>query len=93
MSTPLVGSTVLIQITVTDPDGELTAASVELVIRDPQGNEATVSPSNPSTGVYEYYLALDEEGWFTAIWTVTVGSYVTVKECQVCAGATVLVGA
>lgn len=92
MSTPLVGSTVLIQITVTDPDGELSAASVDLVIRDPSGNESSVSPSNPSLGVYEYYLALDEEGWFYAIWTVTVGSYVTVKECGVCAGATVLVG-
>lgn len=93
MSNPIVGSTVLIQITVINPDtGNLEDASVDLVIRDPSGNESSVSPTNPSTGVYEYYLALDEEGWFYAIWTVTSGSYVTVKECGVCAGATVLVG-
>ena len=93
MSNPLVGSTVLIQITVTDPTtGELSAASVDLVIRAPDGTESAESPTNPSLGVYEYYLTLDAEDWWTAIWTVTVGEYVTVKECQVCAGASVLVG-
>lgn len=90
MSNPIVGSTVLIQITVTTPDGDLTAASVDLTIRDPEGNQTSVSPSNPSLGVYEYYLNLDEDGWWYAIWEVTVGSYVTVKECGVCAFATVL---
>lgn len=93
MSNPIVGSTVLIQITVTDPDGELSAATVDLVIRDPDGDETSVSPTNPSLGVYEYYLALVEDGWWYAIWTVTVGNYVTVKECGVCATPTVLVGA
>ena len=93
MSNPIVGSTVLTQITVTDPDGELAAATVELVIRAPDGTETTETPDNPSTGVYEYYLPLDEEGWWYAIWTVTVGAYVTVKECGVCAAETILVGA
>lgn len=90
MSSPIVGSTVLIQITVTDPDGELTAASVDLTIRAPDGTQTTPAPANPSLGVYEYYLPLTEDGWWYAIWEVTVGSYVTVKECGVCAFATVL---
>lgn len=94
MSNPIVGSTVNVQITVTDPDtGDLTNATVDLVIRDPSGNESSVVPTNPSTGVYSYYLTLDEDGWWYAIWTVTLGNYVTVKECGVCATATVLVGA
>lgn len=86
MSNPLVGSTVLIQITVTDPTtGELTAATVDLTIRDPDGNETPEVPTNPSVGIYQHYQNLDEEGWFYAIWTVTSGEYVTVKVCQVCA--------
>lgn len=95
MANPLVGSTVLVDIQVTDPDtGELTnATDVDLVIRDPSGNESTEIPTNPSTGVYEFYLTLDEEGWWYPIWTVTLGSLVTVTECSVCAAATVLVGA
>lgn len=93
MSNPLVGSTVLIQITVTDPTtGDLAAATVDLVIKAPDGTETPETPDNPSLGVYEFYLSLDETEWWTAIWTVTVGSYVTVKECSVCAGASVLAG-
>ena len=92
MSNPLVGSTVQVQITVTDPDGNLAAASVDLVVQDPSGNESTEVPTNPSTGVYQFFLTLDEEGWWTTIWTATVGDFVTVKECSVCAEA-VLVSA
>ena len=93
MSNPLVGSTVLIQITVTDPTtGQLTDATVSLVIRDPEGNESAETPDHPSTGIYEFYLALDEDGWWYAIWTVTSGELTTVKECGVCATETVLVG-
>lgn len=94
MSNPLVGSTVLIQITVTDPDtGEPSDATVDLVIRDPDGDETTVSPTHADTGVYEYFLPLTEDGWWYAIWTVTSGGLTTVKECGVCAAPTVLVGA
>ena len=94
MPNPLVGSTVLVSITVTNPTtGELEdATDVDLVIRDPAGVETTVVPDHPSTGVYEYYLTLDQEGWWYPIWTVTMGSLVTVTECSVCAAATVLVG-
>lgn len=95
MANPIVGSTVQLLITVLDPETELpvNASAVVLVIRDPSGNESTVATTNPSTGVYSYFLELDEAGYFVAIWTVTVGSYTTVRECQVCADATVLVGA
>lgn len=95
MSDPvIVGSTVRFQITVTDPDtGDLTAAtSVDLTVTDPAGIESTPAVTNPSTGVYQSFVDLDQEGWFTATWTVTLGSFVTVKECAVCAGATVVVG-
>ena len=93
MSNPLVGSTVLVQITVTDPTtGALSDATVDLVVRTPDGTETAETPDHPSTGIYEHYLTLTEEGWWTTIWTVTVGEFVTVKECQVCAGASVLVG-
>jgi hypothetical protein len=93
MSNPIVGSTVLIQITVTNPTtGELeVATSVDLTIIDPSGNEDAESPTNPSTGVYEFYLTLDEEGWFYAVWTVASGELTTVKECSVCAGESALV--
>ena len=92
MTQPLVGSTVLSRVTVTDPDGELAAATVDLVIRAPDGTETSETPDNPSVGVYEYYLPLTEEGWWYAIWTVTVGNYTTVTECGVCAAPTILVG-
>lgn len=91
MSNHLVGSTVRVQITVRDEDGELVAASVDLVIQDPSGDETTPAVLNPSLGVYQYYLTLDEVGWWTAIWTATVGSFVEVKECTVCAQDSVLV--
>jgi len=90
MSNHLVGSTVLIQITVRDPDGVLAAAVVDLVIQDPSGDETTPAVLNPSTGVYEYYLTLDEVGWWTAVWTATVASFVEVIECTVCAQESVL---
>jgi hypothetical protein len=92
MSDPLVGSTVLIQITVTDPvTGDPAAATVDLVIQAPDGTETTPVPTNPSVGVYQHYLALDAAGWWTAYWTATSGEYVTVKECSVCASASGLV--
>lgn len=92
MSDPLVGSTVLIQITVTDPvTGALAAASVDLTIQAPDGTETTPVPTNPSLGVYQHFLTLSQEGWWYAIWTATSGSFVTVKECSVCASASALV--
>ena len=93
MSDPLVGSTVLMQITVTDAvTGDLTNGTVDLVIRAPDGTETTEVPTNPSVGIYQHFLTLTDEGWWYAIWTVTVGDFTTVEECGVCAGATVLVG-
>jgi hypothetical protein len=92
MSNPLVGSTVLIQITVTNPTtGALEDATVDLTIIDPSGNETEPTVTHASTGVYEYYLLLDEIGWFYAVWTVTSGEFTTVKECSVCAGESALV--
>ena len=62
MSEPLVGSTVLIQITVTDPvTGDLAAAMVDLVVQAPDGTETSPVPTNPSVGVYEHYLTLTQE--------------------------------
>jgi hypothetical protein len=88
----LVGSTVIIRLTVRDENGDLAAATVDLVIQDPSGNESIEVPTNPSLGVYEYALDLDEVGWWTAIWTATVGSLTEVIECTVCAKESVLVG-
>ena len=86
MSNPLVGSTVLSQITVTDPTtGELVNGTVVLTIRDPDGDESVEVPTNPSTGIYQYLLPLDAEGWFYAIWSVTVAGLTTIAVCQVCA--------
>jgi len=88
------GSTVLVQITVTDAiTGELANGTIDLVVRAPDGTETTEIPTNPSIGIYQHFLLLDEAGWWTTIWTATVGDFTTVKECSVCAGATVLVGA
>lgn len=92
MSDPLVGSTVLQRITVTDPaTGALTDATVTLVVQAPDGTETTPAPDHPSTGVYEHYLALTAEGWWTLIWTAASGQFVTVEECAVCASASALV--
>lgn len=91
MSNPLVGSTVLVQITVTDPStGAPADATVELVVKAPDGSESTPTPDHPSTGVYSHYLDLSAEGWWTAIWTATVGELTTRQECAVCASPTVL---
>jgi hypothetical protein len=93
MSNPIVGSTVLIQITVTDPDGELAAATVDLHVFDPSGVETEPVPTNPSVGIYQHYLTLDEAGWWYAVWEATSGELTTVKECSVCAGDSSLVSA
>lgn len=87
LSNPLVGSSVITRITVTDPEtGQATDAdSVDLIVQDPGGNETSETPTHPSTGVYQFPIDLDEPGWFIAIWTVIVGDLMTVKECQVCA--------
>lgn len=87
MSNPIVGSTVISRITVTDPEtGALTDAdSVDLIVKNPSGTETAETPTHPSTGIYEFPIDLDEPGWFIATWTVTVGDLITVKECQVCA--------
>jgi hypothetical protein len=87
----LVGSTVIVQITVRDTDGVLAAATVDLTVQDPSGNETMESPTNPSTGIYQYALTLDEVGWWTTIWSATVGDLTEVIECTVCATASVLV--
>lgn len=88
----LVGSTVLLQITVTDPTtGDPTAATVDLDIVDPSGVVTSESPANPSVGVYTFALELTEAGWWTAVWTATSGSLTTVKECTVCATDSALV--
>jgi hypothetical protein len=89
----LVGSTVRVRIYVRDPaTGDLANGTVDLVIQDPSGNETPEIPTNTSTGIYDFYLDLDEEGQWTAIWTVTVGSFTGVEECCVSAVASVLVG-
>lgn len=94
MSNPLVGSTVLIYITVTDPlTGDPAAATVDLTIISPAGVETTPTPTNPSTGVYEHFLTLTEEGDWWAVWEATSGDYTTVKECSVCAVDSALVSA
>lgn len=87
MSNPIVGSTVISRITVTDPEtGQLTDAdSVDLIVKDPSGVETAETPTHPDTGVYEFPIDLDEAGWYIAAWTVTVGELVAIKECQVCA--------
>lgn len=96
MSDVVVGSTVLTRATVVNPlTGELAnATDIDLVIKDPSGNEDPVIPTNTSTGIYDYYFTVDEPGWFYPVWTVTVGSFVeVVEDCGVCGSASVLVGA
>lgn len=82
-----VGSTIRRFVTVTDPDGVLTNGTVTLEVTDPSGAVTTPVPDNPSTGIYEHYLALTEAGDFYLEWTVTIGSYVEVEVCSVCAVA------
>lgn len=88
----LVGSTVLVRITVRDDEGDLSDGTVDLVIQAPDGTETSESPTHTSTGIYDFYLDLDEEGWWTAIWTVTVANFTSVIECTVCAKASVMAG-
>lgn len=91
MSNPLVGSTVIVRFTVTDPDtGERTDASVTADIMDPSGNHTTPTPDHPSTGVYDVAVALDEPGYFAVTLTATSGDLTTVEECSVCADASVV---
>jgi hypothetical protein len=91
MSNPLVGSTVLVRLTVTDPTtGEPADATVDLEVVAPDGTQTSESPDHPSTGVYTFPLPLDQAGWWTTIWTATSGDLVTVIECKVCAADSIL---
>lgn len=52
-------------------DRELIAATLTLTVTDPSGNPSTPTPSNPSTGIYEYAIDVDEAGFWQYQWTVT----------------------
>lgn len=54
-----------------DDDRALIAATLTLSVTDPSGNTATVSVSNPSTGIYEATIDVDEAGGWQYQWVVT----------------------
>lgn len=66
-----VGDGYAIEYQARDPDGTLVSATVALSLTDPSGNTSTVSPTNPSTGIYRYTIDLDEAGVWRWVWTVT----------------------
>lgn len=55
-----------------DVDRELIAATLTLTVTDPSGNTAPVSVSNPSLGIYEATIDVDEAGFWQYQWAVTV---------------------
>jgi hypothetical protein len=54
-----------------DSDRDLVAATLTLTVTDPSGNSAVVSTSNPSTGIYEATIDVDEAGFWQYQWVVT----------------------
>ena len=82
----IIGSSVVVQATFRDLDGVLTNPSdVELIIRDPSGNQTAGSPTNFSTGVYRDDVTLDEAGWWSFRFEGTIGGNMAVCEGRVCA--------
>ena len=50
-------------------DGDLTAVTISLDVRDPDGNITNPSILNPSTGVYEALIVFDLPGTWYWEWT------------------------
>lgn len=70
-----IGDKVRVTATFYDGDDDLAApTAVVISARDPSGNEAALSSSTSSTGVYVADLAIDESGrwWFRAVGTGAV---------------------
>lgn len=88
MSTPIVGQSVVLQATFTDTDGNLVdPSSVTLTIEAPDGTTTTPVPTNPSVGVYQHTLDLDEAGDFDYRWEGDTTEGTAVCEGRVCAVA------
>lgn len=85
MSTPIVGQSVILQATFTDTDGELVdPSSVTLTIEAPDGTTTTPAVTNPSVGVYQHILDLDEVGDYDFRWEGTTSEGTAVCEGRVC---------
>ena len=84
--TPIVGQTVILQATFTDIAGVLVdPSSVTLTIEAPDGTITTPVPTNPSVGVYQHPLDLDESGDFDYRWEGDTTEGTAVCEGRVCA--------
>lgn len=68
MSDPIIGSTVTIQATFKDINGALVDPVVTLTVNDPSGDVTTPAPTNPSVGVYQHELDLNEAGIWKWRW-------------------------
>jgi hypothetical protein len=89
----LEGTTVTLQATFRDIDGDLVAPSaVVLVVEDPDGDQTTPTTTNPSVGVYQAQIDLTVEGWWTFQFTGTTSEGDAVCEGRICAMASSLVG-
>jgi uncharacterized protein YfaS (alpha-2-macroglobulin family) len=86
------GDTVLLRVTVRDTDGELVAATTTLTVEDPSGTITTPAVSNPSLGVYQASVLLDEAGWWSYRWEATTTEGTKICEGRVCPCASALTG-
>ncbi len=71
MTTVRVGDGYPVRYRSVDSDRELIAATLTLTVTDPSGNSAIVATSNPSTGIYEATIDVDEAGFWQYQWAVT----------------------
>ena len=85
MNSPIIGQTVVLQATFKDIAGVLVdPSSVTLTIEDPSGDETTPVPTNPSVGVYQHPLDLDEVGDWDYRWEGDTTEGTAVCEGRVC---------
>jgi hypothetical protein len=72
VSTYEVGDGVTLRHTITNGDGELTAATVTLTVKRPDDTTFQPGVSSPSTGVYESeQIIADPAGLWTFLWSAT----------------------
>ena len=89
--TYLQGSTATIRATFRDIDGDLVdPSSVDLTIQAPDGTQTSEVPTNPSIGVYEFQLNLDQVGWYAFRFEGSTSEGMAVCEGKVCVKASAL---
>lgn len=91
MSKYVTGQTVTLRATFRDIAGDLIDPSiVVLTVEDPDDNVDSPVPTNPSVGVYEHQLTLDEAGWWDFRYEGTTSEGTSVCEGTVCALASAM---